>query len=84
MLSGEENMSHSIGNLEHHHFKYELFRQPGDVHVHFFGAGALSFANGIQIQDGDWFEIEAEEFGRPLQYQMESYKNAELVTINTI
>ena len=84
MLSGEENMSHSIGNLEHHHFKYELFRQPGDVHVHFFGAGALSFANGIQIQDGDWFEIEAEEFGRPLQNQMQSDRNSGLVTINTI
>ena len=29
-LSGEANMSHTIANLEHHHFKYGLFRQPGD------------------------------------------------------
>src|ERR1700733_9765759 len=35
-LSGEDNMSHTVANLEHHHFKYDLFRKPGDVHVHFF------------------------------------------------
>ena len=27
--SGEANMCHTIANLEHHHFKYALFRQPG-------------------------------------------------------
>jgi hypothetical protein len=43
-LSGEANMSHSIANLEAHHFKYDLFRRPGDVHVHFFGTATLSFA----------------------------------------
>src|SRR3546814_19715917 len=43
-LSGEANMSHSIANLEHHHFKYGLFRRPGDVHVHFFGTATLSFS----------------------------------------
>jgi hypothetical protein len=26
-LSGEANMSHAIANLEHHHFKYDLFRR---------------------------------------------------------
>ncbi|WP_233999921.1 AraD1 family protein, partial [Porphyrobacter sp. TH134] len=26
-LSGEDNMSHSFANLEHHHFKYALFRR---------------------------------------------------------
>ncbi|MDP6353242.1 MAG: GguC family protein [Alphaproteobacteria bacterium] len=67
MLSGEANMSHSIANLEHHHFKYPLFRRPGDVHVHFFGAGVLSFPAGIQARAGDVFEIEAPPFGRPLQ-----------------
>jgi hypothetical protein len=30
-------MTHSLANLEHHHFKYRPFRRPGDVHVHFFG-----------------------------------------------
>lgn len=65
-LSGEGNMSHSLGNLEHHHFKYDLFRQPGDVHVHFFGTATLSFADGIRIQDGDAFEISCAAFGLPL------------------
>src|SRR3546814_8206132 len=36
-LTGEANMSHSLANLEQHHFKYSRFRRPGDVHVHFFG-----------------------------------------------
>ena len=66
-LSGEANMSHTIRNLEHHHFKYDLFRQPGDVHVHMFGTATLSFAAGITPKDGDVFEIEAPVFGLPLR-----------------
>lgn len=65
-LSGEANMSHSIANLEHHHFKNDIFRQPGDVHVHMFGTATLSFADGIVPRDGDVFEIEASELGLPL------------------
>jgi hypothetical protein len=65
-LSGEANMSHSFGNLEQHHFKYDLFRRPGDVHVHFFGTATLSFADGIRTQEGDVFEIEAAPFTLPL------------------
>lgn len=66
-LSGEANMSHSYANLEHHHFKYDLFRQPGDVHVHMFGTATLSFADGIRAEAGDMFEIEAAPFGLPLR-----------------
>jgi hypothetical protein len=66
-LSGEANMSHSIANLEHHHFKYGLFRQPGDIHVHFFGTGTLSFADGVTTQVDDVFEIEADAFRLPLR-----------------
>ncbi|NGM46292.1 GguC protein [Rhodobacter sp. SGA-6-6] len=66
-LSGEANMSHSLANLEHHHFKYDLFRQPGDLHVHFFGTATLSFAEGVKAQAGDVFEIEAAPFGLPLR-----------------
>lgn len=65
--SGENNMSHSIANLEHHHFKYARFRRPGDVHVHFFGTATLSFADQIKTEPGDIFEITAEGFGRPLK-----------------
>ncbi len=66
-LSGEANMSHTLGNLEHHHFKYAQFRRPGDVHVHFFGTATLSFSEGFKTQADDVFEIEAEGFGLPLR-----------------
>jgi hypothetical protein len=66
-LSGEANMSHSIANLEHHHFKYVQFRRPGDIHVHFFGTATLSFTDGICTQAGDEFEIAAEPFTLPLR-----------------
>ncbi|MFN7102627.1 MAG: AraD1 family protein [Pseudorhizobium sp.] len=65
-LSGEANMSHSIANLEHHNFKYDLFRRPGDLHVHFFGTATLSFSEGIKTEPGDVFEIAAEPFKLPL------------------
>jgi hypothetical protein len=73
-LSGEDNMSHTIANLEHHHFKYGLFRQPGDVHVHMFGTATLSFADGIRTGAGDVFEIEADGFGLPLRNPLEIAK----------
>ncbi len=66
-LSGQANMSHTIRNLEHHHFKCRLFRQPGDVHVHMYGTATLSLADGVTPQDGDVFEIEAAPFGMALR-----------------
>lgn len=66
-LSGEDNMSHTIANLEHHHFKYALFCQPGDLHVHMFGTATLSFADGISCRERDVFEISAPDFGLPLK-----------------
>ncbi len=66
-LSGEDNMSHTIANLEHHHFKYELFRHPGDIHIHMFGTATLSFADNISCEAGDEFEIRAPGFGLPLR-----------------
>lgn len=65
-LTGEANMSHSLWNLEAHHFKYDWFRRPGDVHVHTFGTATLSVAAGIVTKPGDIFEISAPEFGLPL------------------
>jgi hypothetical protein len=65
-LTGEANMSHSVANLEAHHFKYDYFRRPGDIHIHTFGTATLSFAAGITTEAGDVFEIEAKEFGLPL------------------
>jgi hypothetical protein len=66
-LSGEANMSHHLANLEAHHFKYTLFRRPGDVHVHFFGTATLSFSDGVTTREGDVFEIEAAPFTLPLR-----------------
>ena len=71
-ISGEDNMSHTLANLEHHHFKYGLFRQPGDVHVHCFGTATASFADGIKTQDGDVFEITAGGFKYGLKNELKT------------
>jgi hypothetical protein len=65
-LTGEANMSHSLANLEYHHFKYDAFRRPGDLHIHFFGTGTLSIADGVRTEAGDRFEISAPPFGATL------------------
>ena len=65
--SGEQAMCHSLQNIEHHHFKFEGHRRPGDVHVHFFGTAALSFGDGLKLQDGDVMQVAVEGFGRPLR-----------------
>ena len=66
IASGEEEMSHSLRNLEHHHFKFALHRRPGDVHIHFLGAHSLSFGQGVELKEGDVMEIKFSGFGRPL------------------
>lgn len=79
-LSGEANMSHTLANLEHHHFKYDLFRRPGDIHVHFFGTATLSFSDGFQTEEGDVFEIEAAPFTLPLANPLARAAGGEGVT----
>ncbi|MBB4857401.1 hypothetical protein HNO88_000708 [Novosphingobium chloroacetimidivorans] len=69
-LSGEANMSHSFHNLEQHHFKYDLFRRPGDLHVHFFGTATLSFSDAVQTQEGDVFEVSAAPFTLPVSNRL--------------
>ncbi len=64
--TGEDNMCHTLANIEQHHFKYNQFLRPGDVHVQFFGTSVASFADGIVTEDGDVFEIDIPEFGQPL------------------
>ena len=64
--TGEAEMCHSLQNIEHHHFKYEAHRRPGDVHVHFLGAGCLSFGEGVELADGDVMQVKFEGFGRAL------------------
>jgi len=84
-LTGEANMTHSLANIEHHHFKYPLFRRPGDVHCHYFGTATLSFAAGVTTQHGDIFEISAPGFGRPLQNRLAVSDAADaLVAVRTL
>jgi len=69
--TGDARMCHSLANIEHHHFKYEPHRCPGDAHVHFLGAGAFSFGEGITLEDGDYVEISWTGYGRPLRNPIE-------------
>ena len=66
IVTGEQEMSHNLRNIEHHHFKFDAHRRPGDVHVHYFGACALSFGDGVRLADGDMMEVAFTGFGRPL------------------
>lgn len=83
-VSGEDNMSHAVANLEHHHFKYDLFRRPGDAHVHFFGTATLSFADGIVPKNGCTFEIEAPGFGRPLRNTLQTMSDPGFTAVKTL
>jgi hypothetical protein len=60
-------MCHSLANIEHHHFKFETHRRPGDVHVHYFGAHSLSFGDGVELAAGDVMCVRFDGFGRPLR-----------------
>ena len=67
LFSGEEHMSHSLANCEDHHFKYGQHRQPGDVHLHYFGTSKLSYGNrDWKYRDGDEIRIEAPSFSAAL------------------
>ena len=67
IATGDASMSHSLENLEHHHFKHAAHRQPGDLHIHFFGASAFSFGEGLRLEDGDLMQVRFDGFGRPLR-----------------
>ena len=83
--TGQANMSHSVRNLEHHHFKYAAHRRPGDVHVHFFGADAFSFGEGVTLEPGDLMQVSFPDLGRPLQnFLAVDKKPAKLVSVRTI
>jgi hypothetical protein len=80
--TGEAEMCHSLQNLEHHHFKFEAHRRPGDVHVHFMGADCLSFGEGIELADGDVMKIKFAGFGRALSNPVKATKESpELIRV---
>jgi hypothetical protein len=83
-LSGEANMSHTVANLEHHHFKYAQFRRPGDLHVHFFGTATLSFSDGVTTQPGDVFELSADAFALTLRNPLAVSGDNALVKVRSL
>ncbi|MEX0696098.1 MAG: AraD1 family protein [Dongiaceae bacterium] len=83
-LSGEKNMSHSLANLEHYHFRYDMFRRPGDLHAYFFGAAVLSYSSGVKTVPGDEFEIDAPVFGKPLRNRMERAPDQGLIAVKAL
>jgi hypothetical protein len=68
--TGENNMCHSLQNLEYHHFKYENHRIAGDLNIHFLGTSAFSFGAGIQLETGDEMIVEWENMGRALKNKL--------------
>jgi len=83
--TGEENMSHSIKNLEHHHFKYQNHCLPGQAHIHFFGADAFSFGEGMLLKQGDFMVVRWEGMGRPLKNVLSATENdPKLFEVGTI
>jgi hypothetical protein len=83
--TGQKNMSYSVSNLEHHHFKYPDHRRPGEVHIHFFGADAFSFGDGIALEEGDVMNVSFPQFGRPLKNRFQIDRRPEaLVAVKSL
>ncbi|HVG16204.1 MAG TPA: AraD1 family protein [Chitinophagaceae bacterium] len=83
--TGEQNMAHSLANLEYHHFKYADHRQPLQAHVHFFGADAFSFGAGVKLETGDEMQVHWEGMGRALINPIQLEKGTEqLINVQSI
>jgi hypothetical protein len=65
--TGDAEMSHSLQNMEHHHFKYASHRRPGDAHVHYYGACSISYGDGFELADKDVMQVAFAGFGRALR-----------------
>lgn len=83
--TGEDNMCHSLQNLEYHHFKYDNHRIPGDLHIHFLGTQAFSFGAGLVLENDDQMVIDFGKISRPLinYFSLDATKPEKLV-INQI
>ena len=85
IVTGEDEMCHSLANIEHHHFKFEGHRRPGDLHIHYFGACSLSFGAGVELVDGDMMEVAFEGFGRPLRNPLRVVRGGnKLITVQAL
>lgn len=81
IATGDARMSHSLANLEHHHFKYEAHRRPGDAHIHFFGADAFSFGDRVVLEDGDEMVVQFTGFGRALRNPISIDRSPEMLVL---
>jgi hypothetical protein len=79
--TGQRNMSHSVANLEHHHFKYAAHRRPGSVHIHFYGADAFSFGAGVTLEAGDLMEVSFPQFGKPLRNYLQIESKPDIAVV---
>ena len=80
LKSGEEYMSHSLGNMEYHHFKYDIHRRPGDIHLHFFGTSQLSYSTREwKFNSGDEITISSPEFIGQLKNRVIKKKSKEFI-----
>ncbi len=76
--TGEAHMSHSIANLEHHHFKHRTLLHPGDLHIHMFGCPRFSYDEGIVLEEGDVVEVRVDAFGPiPMRHRIVRMPEAE-------
>lgn len=83
--TGEANMSHSLGNLEYHHFKYGNHCLPHQAHIHFFGADAFSFGEGVTLEQDDVLVVEWNGMGRGLRNKLEvSDQKEKMIEINKV
>src|SRR5205823_2844509 len=85
LLSGEQNMCHSLANCEDHHFKYPQHRLAGDVHLHYFGTSKLSFhERNWKYDDGDEIRVEAPGFSPPLVNIVARAREADLMPVRVV
>lgn len=83
LKTGEQFMCHSLANCEDHHFKYPQHRRPGDVHLHYFGAMALSYSKrDWKFQSGDEITISAPGFSASLTNHADRVKTSEFIPVN--
>ena len=75
LLSGEQHMSHSLANLEDHHFKFPQHRVSGDVHLHYFGTSKLSYGSrDWEYQDGDEICVTSDNLSATLRNRVQRPK----------
>jgi hypothetical protein len=85
IASGRKWMSHTIENLEHHHFKHAGHRYAGEAHVHFFGADVFSFRDRLKLREGDEMVVSFEGMGRPLRNPLHVESGEQqLVSVNVL